>query len=57
MSLLMNEYGQPIILFDATNTKERIKGVEAYRVRINLFNIFKNKVKYFSCMWSCKFFT
>jgi len=35
----MNEYGQPIILFDATNTKERIKGVEAYRVIINSFNI------------------
>ena len=33
MSLLMDQYGRPIILFDATNTKERIKGVEAYRVR------------------------
>jgi hypothetical protein len=40
MSLLINEYGQPIILFDATNTKERIKGVEAYRVRIYSLNIF-----------------
>ena len=29
----MDQYGRPIILFDATNTKERIKGVEAYRVR------------------------
>ena len=36
MSLLINEYGQPIILFDATTTKERIKGVEAYRVRIKI---------------------
>ena len=31
----MDQYGRPIILFDATNTKERIKGVEAYRVRNN----------------------
>ena len=37
MSLLIDEYGRPIILFDATNTKERIKGVEAYRV--SLFNL------------------
>ena len=37
----MDQYGRPIILFDATNTKERIKGVEAYRVR-NKF-ILKNK--------------
>ena len=34
MSLLIDEYGRPIILFDATNTKERIKGVEAYRVSL-----------------------
>ena len=39
MSLLIDEYGRPIILFDATNTKERLKGVEAYRVRNK--NIFK----------------
>jgi len=32
MSLLIDQYGRPIILFDATSTKERIKGVEAYRV-------------------------
>ncbi len=42
----MNEYGQPIIFFDGGNTKERIRGVDAYRVRTNLFNIFKNKVKF-----------
>ena len=35
MSLLIDEYGRPIILFDAQNTKERLKGVEAYRVRKN----------------------
>ena len=40
MSLLMDQYGRPIILFDATNTKERIKGVEAYRVR-NKFILYK----------------
>ena len=40
MSLLIDEYGRPIILFDATNTKERIKGVEAYRVSTkNNYNI------------------
>jgi len=33
MSLLIDEFGRPIILFDATSTKERLKGVEAYRVR------------------------
>ena len=33
MSLLIDEYGRPLILFDATSTKERLKGVEAYRVR------------------------
>ena len=32
MSLLIDEYGRPIILFDAENTKERIKGVEAFKV-------------------------
>lgn len=32
MSLLIDEYGRPIILFDAKNTKQRVKGVEAYRV-------------------------
>ena len=40
MSLLIDEYGRPIILFDATNTKERIKGVEAYRVSFITFNKF-----------------
>lgn len=33
MSLLTDEYGRPIILFDSGETKERVKGVEAYRVR------------------------
>ena len=28
----MNQFGQPIILFDSDNTKERIKGAEAYKV-------------------------
>lgn len=32
MSLLTDEYGRPIILFDSSETKERVKGVEAYRV-------------------------
>jgi len=32
MSLLIDQYGHPIILFDAENTKERLKGVETYRV-------------------------
>jgi hypothetical protein len=33
MSLLIDEFGRPIILFDATSTKERLKGAEAYKVR------------------------
>ena len=33
MSILVDEFGRPIILFDAQDTKKRIKGVEAYRVR------------------------
>ena len=37
MSLLIDEYGRPIILFDAQSTKERLKGVEAYRVRNYFF--------------------
>ena len=32
MSLLMNQYGKPIILFDPSMTKERIKDKEAYKV-------------------------
>ena len=32
----MDQYGRPIILFDTTNTNERLKGVEAYRVRNNI---------------------
>lgn len=39
MSLLIDEYGRPIILFDAKNTKQRVKGVEAYRVKNNSINI------------------
>ena len=61
MSLLIDEYGRPIILFDASTTKERLKGVEAYRVRNFIFikiNInFKTIVQYFSCVWNSKYFT
>ena len=58
MSLLIDEYGRPIILFDATSTKERIKGVEAYRVQNNyIYIFFKTIVKHFSRMWCCKSFT
>ena len=59
MSLLIDEYGRPIILFDTESTKERLKGVEAYRVRNkNIINIMiKNLVEYFSSLWSSKFFT
>ena len=39
MSLLMNQYGRPIILFDPSLTKERIKDREAYKV-IKLKNNF-----------------
>ena len=41
MSLLIDQYGRPIILFDAENTKERLKGVEAYRVSYK--NIIRNQ--------------
>jgi T-complex protein 1 subunit epsilon len=34
MSLLIDEFGRPILLFDAENTKQRIKGVEAYKSNI-----------------------
>lgn len=34
MSLLIDEFGRPIILFDSQNTKQRIKGVEAYKSNI-----------------------
>ena len=59
MSLLIDEYGRPIILFDASTTKERLKGVEAYRVRNkNIINIMiKYLVEYLSSLWSSKFFT
>ena len=42
MSLLIDQNGRPIILFDIENTKERIKGSEAYKVNkffINYMNI------------------
>ena len=32
MSLLSDQSGRPIILFDADNTKERLKGGEPYKV-------------------------
>ncbi len=32
MSILIDEYGRPIILFDAQDTKKRVKGQEAYKV-------------------------
>ena len=34
MSLLIDEFGRPIILFDTQNTKQRVKGIEAYRSNI-----------------------
>jgi len=34
MSLLMSQYGQPIILFDPSMTKDRIKDREAYKTNI-----------------------
>jgi hypothetical protein len=38
MSILVDEYGRPIILFEAQDTKKRIKGADAYKV-INFNNI------------------
>jgi len=32
MSVMIDEFGRPIILFDPEETKKRIKGVEAYKV-------------------------
>ena len=34
MSLLIDEFGRPIILFDTSSTKQRVKGAEAYRSNI-----------------------
>jgi T-complex protein 1 subunit epsilon len=34
MSILIDEFGRPIILFDAQDTKKRVKGVEAYKSNI-----------------------
>lgn len=39
MSVLIDEYGRPIILFDAEDTKKRIKGVDAYKVYLNYLTI------------------
>ena len=42
MSLLIDQNGRPIIFFATEDTKERIKGSEAYRVNkffINNMNI------------------
>ena len=39
MSLLIDEFGRPIILFDAQDTKKRVKGPEAYKVRNIIINI------------------
>jgi hypothetical protein len=54
----MNQFGQPIVLFDFEDTKERVKGAEAYKV-IRIYNkyieIYLNIDKYFSSMWNCKF--
>lgn len=36
MSILIDEFGRPIILFDPQDTKKRIKGMEAYKVNIYL---------------------
>ncbi len=35
MSIIIDEYGRPIILFDAQDTKKRIKGAEAHKVNTN----------------------
>jgi len=34
MSILIDEFGRPIILFDPQETKKRTKGPEAHKVRI-----------------------
>jgi len=46
MSVLIDEFGRPIILFDAEDTKKRIKGVDAYKVILKNFNIL---VKHYGC--------
>ncbi len=33
MSILIDEFGRPIILFDSQDTKKRTKGLEAYKVK------------------------
>ena len=34
MSVMIDEFGRPIILFDSEETKKRIKGMEAYKHNI-----------------------
>ena len=47
MSLLIDEYGRPIILFDSSDTKERLKGAEAYNVKnLSFLIIFIKFLKY-----------
>jgi len=40
MSLLIDQYGRPIILFDPSITKDRLKNKEAYKVNIPKNNLF-----------------
>ena len=45
MSVLIDEYGRPIILFDTEDTKKRIKGNEAYKVKFkNIKKPLTNKI-------------
>ncbi len=34
MSLLIDKFGRPIMLFDTSSTNQRVKGAEAYRSNI-----------------------
>ncbi len=54
MSLLIDQYGRPIILFDPSITKDRLKDKEAYKVIIQkiFYLYFFSLVKHFSGMWS-----
>jgi hypothetical protein len=53
MSLLIDQYGRPIILFDPSITKDRLKDKEAYKVIIQkiFYLYFFSLVKHFSGMW------
>jgi T-complex protein 1 subunit epsilon len=44
MSVIIDEFGRPIILFDTEDTKKRIKGQEAYKVILNILLIFKHNI-------------